>query len=119
MRVAGTDVAEIVRHDDPVERLAVDPRRLQRFLCSIGGQIGGDQLVRRVAALANPGDRLELSNDVRVRLVERLLIRAAEVVLEKVVVGDDALGDVTAAADDDRVNHFRFLPLNPPFFTSL
>ena len=30
-----------------------------------------------------------------------------------------ALGDVASRSDDDRLDHFRFFPLNPPFFTSL
>ena len=59
----GANVAEVVRDDDRVERLAVDAGRVERVARRDRRDVGGDDVVMNVATLADSGDGLELLED--------------------------------------------------------
>ena len=100
---AGRDVPEVVGHDDVVQALPVDP--LQRGLGRVEAHAGGAHVVVRIAALFDPGDLVQLADDLRVRPFRPLARRVVELVLEKVVVGDPPGRDVASGFGDDRVRH--------------
>ena len=75
-RVAGAHVAEVVGDDQVVEALGIDRAVGQRVARGLDGDVGGDEVVVRVAALADPGDLPEPVDDLRVARGRRTACRS-------------------------------------------
>lgn len=105
-------VAEVVRDDDVVETLPVDPRVVQGPLSRQKAHVGGDEISVDVATFGDVGDLSELLDEAGVVVwIQRISIACVELPQHEVLVRYPLRRNVRAGTDDHRVPHLG----DPPF----